>query len=53
MPSIEFYLDRILEKAPPHVVAMVADAKRRVEIATFGEGFKRDRHGKPRRQVTK
>jgi hypothetical protein len=48
MPSLDFYLERIPDNAPPALrQQMIADAKRKVEEDTFGVGFRRDRQGKP------
>jgi len=48
MPAIEFYLEKIPEKAPPELRRiMTEDAKKRVLVDVFGEGFKRGPGGKP------
>jgi len=48
MPCLEFYLAKIPAKAPIDLQRRMArDAERLVERDTFGEGFQRDRNGRP------
>ena len=48
MPNLSYYAERLPDGAPPELrKRMLADAKRQVEIDTFGHGFKRDRNGYP------
>jgi hypothetical protein len=51
LPALSYYVERIPDNVPPHVrKQMMADAKRQVEIDTFGHGFQRDRQGRPLEQ---
>jgi hypothetical protein len=48
VPCLEYYLDKIPAKAPIDLQRRMAkDAERLVERDTFGEGFRRDKNGKP------
>jgi len=48
MPVLDYYISKIPDGASPELRRlMIEDAKRKVEIDVFGEGFKRDKNGKP------
>jgi hypothetical protein len=51
MPSLDYYIKKIPANAPPELRRLlIEEAKRKVEIDVFGEGFKRSPQGKPLEQ---
>jgi hypothetical protein len=47
MPSLDYYIKKIPANAPPELRrAMIEEAKKKVLIDVFGEGYKIDKNGR-------